>query len=145
MEFGEYLAGAEKYRRENREQRRGQAYMNYLGIVRKDLYRFITGKIYDPFYDDSRMSNFMDCLMDYWDRDEVAELLDFCPVAITNYFPDSDVIHLETKDGSFIQVGKDEEGRVKVSITWYNDMDEQDTLIYTLGQEHPVVVTNSER
>lgn len=137
MEFGEYLVGAEQYRRENKEQRRGQAYMNYLHQVRKDLYRSIAGTELNPFYDDNRMNSFMDFLIDNWKGDTVRVMLNHCPMAIANH-PEKGLFSVQTDSGDQVTIQKNDFGDVKISLEWYDDMDSLNTLVYTLGFEQPM-------
>jgi hypothetical protein len=67
MTFDEWLSGAVKYAvTNNKEQRRGQAYYNYLASVRMDLTNNIVGTKLDPFYDDRRLNEFIEYVKKNW-------------------------------------------------------------------------------
>jgi len=67
MTFEEWLSEAAKYAiTNNREQRRGQAYYNYLSSVRMDLTNNIVGTKLDPFYDDRRLNEFIEYVKKNW-------------------------------------------------------------------------------
>jgi hypothetical protein len=67
MTFDEWLSGAVKYAiNNNKTQRRGQAYYNYLASVRMDLTNNIVGTKLDPFYDDRRLNEFIEYVKKNW-------------------------------------------------------------------------------
>lgn len=67
MTFEEWLSNAVKYALlNNREQRRGQAYYNYLSSVRMDLTNNIMGTKLDPYYDNSRLNDFLEYVKRNW-------------------------------------------------------------------------------
>lgn len=64
----EYLATMSTLYLENRDHvRMGQAYMNYLCMVREDLYQKVTGTENDPFYLDMRLPKFFSWLAENWE------------------------------------------------------------------------------
>jgi len=67
MTFEEWLSEAAKYAvRHNKEQRRGQAYFNHLDKHRKDITFNIIGTRLDPFYDNSRLNDFLEYVKKNW-------------------------------------------------------------------------------
>ena len=67
MTFEEWLSNAVKYViANNKEQRRGEAYHNYLSSVRMDLTNNIMGTKLDPFYDDRRIPDFIEYVKRNW-------------------------------------------------------------------------------
>lgn len=50
-----------------REQRRGQWAFNVLSAQRPDLAEFVRASGLDPFYEDSRMNDFLDFVGENWD------------------------------------------------------------------------------
>lgn len=67
MTFEEWLSNAVKYVIANsKEQRRGEAYHNYLSSVRMDLTNNIMGTKLDPFYDDRRIPDFIEYVKRNW-------------------------------------------------------------------------------
>lgn len=67
MTFEEWLSEAAKYAvKNNKEQRRGQAYYNYLSSVRMDLTNNIMGTKLDPFYDDRVLEDFIEYVKRNW-------------------------------------------------------------------------------
>ena len=67
MTFEEWLSEASKYAvSNNKEQRRGQAYFNHLDKHRKDITFNIIGTKLDPFYDNSRLNDFLEYVKKNW-------------------------------------------------------------------------------
>lgn len=67
MTFQEYLTEmAILYPRSQEHVRMGQAYMNYLCMVRQDLYDKVTGSQYDPFYIDAILPEFLSWVAENW-------------------------------------------------------------------------------
>ena len=67
MTFEEWLSEAAKYAvRNNKEQRRGQAYFNHLDGHRKDISFNIVGTRLDPLYYISRLYDFLEYVKKYW-------------------------------------------------------------------------------
>ena len=67
MTFEEWLSEAAKYAvKNNKEQRRGQAYFNCLDSIRKDITFNIVGTKLDPFYDNARINDFLDYVKRNW-------------------------------------------------------------------------------
>lgn len=65
--FNQYQAGVGTYYHENKQhQRCGQAYMNYLAQVNKDLYHAVPWDL-DPFYQDKFIPVFLHWLEQHWD------------------------------------------------------------------------------
>jgi len=68
--FGQYLVGAEAYYQEHKQHLRlGQAYMNYLGQVNKDLFHAVPWDL-DPYYQDKFVPTFLEWLNQRWSVQE---------------------------------------------------------------------------
>lgn len=66
--FEEFVANAEKYyRRHSSVMRKGQSYMNFLHMVNPDLYEYVTGKKFDPFYNDGLLPIGLEMMGANWD------------------------------------------------------------------------------
>jgi len=67
MTFEKWLLEASSYYIKNKdEQRRGQAYFNHLDKHRKDITFNIVGTRLDPFYDNSRLNDFLEYVKKNW-------------------------------------------------------------------------------
>lgn len=68
MTFQEYLLGANKYWREHPEQRKGQAYFNYLSSVNSELANSVCYTTLDPFYVDAKLRDFLVYVEHKWEE-----------------------------------------------------------------------------
>ena len=60
MSRAEFVKAAERYYHGQKHQRRGQAYYNYLyDFVNRRAATDLTGSAYDPFYEDSKIDDFL--------------------------------------------------------------------------------------
>jgi len=67
MTFEKWLLEAASYYMNNKdEQRRGQAYWNFLFEKRIDLTNNMLGTRLDPFYDDERLEDFLEYVKKNW-------------------------------------------------------------------------------
>jgi len=67
MTFEKWLLEASSYYIKNKdEQRRGQAYWNFLMETRIDLTNNMLGTRLDPFYDDRRLEDFLEYVKKNW-------------------------------------------------------------------------------
>lgn len=67
MTLSDFYAGVAEYNKANPAQRHGQALFNYLWSVRPDLSEQIRSTELDPFYEDKRLPETYEWLMDNWD------------------------------------------------------------------------------
>lgn len=66
INYHEYMSLIRIAMSENKSLRKGQAYFNILYSLNKDLAMEINDTEFDPFYDDSRLGNFIAYLMPYF-------------------------------------------------------------------------------
>lgn len=68
--FDEYIVLANRYYVRNKKWCRvGQAYMNALFDVHRDLYLAVcSNEVNDPFYDDANLERFMEYLEENWEK-----------------------------------------------------------------------------
>jgi len=59
MTLAEFIIGAEAYYVDSHDERRGQAYFNYLFEVNQRMATDICGSRVDPFYDDAIIPQFL--------------------------------------------------------------------------------------
>lgn len=64
--FDDYFDGARQYLFENPNQRRGQAFKNYLHTFDVHAYEMLHGSQYDPFYREQVFDRFLSFLRDLW-------------------------------------------------------------------------------
>jgi hypothetical protein len=67
MTFQEYVMAAAEAILNSSLQRAGQAYFNLLNEVRPDLAEYVRGTLYDPFYRDARIPEFLAFIASRWD------------------------------------------------------------------------------
>jgi hypothetical protein len=66
MTFNEFLIKYYEYNIQHFNLRKGQNLMNFLNSISPEIYNMITATKHDCFYDDSRINETIDYLMNKW-------------------------------------------------------------------------------